>query len=130
LVLTLALPLKIFTKSEASHSQTSVGEFTTRINTKYTYTQLLSHFVRYITMNVFESRQLDRIIGLKWDEVTGYWRKLNNEELHNLYSSPNIITIFNQREWYDGEQGIHGRNEKFWSENLKGPDHLKAYMGE
>jgi hypothetical protein len=42
---------------------------------------------------VFENRVLRRIFGLKRDEVTGGWRKLYNEELHNLYSSPNIIRI-------------------------------------
>jgi hypothetical protein len=40
---------------------------------------------------VFENRVLRRIFGLKRDEVTGEWRKLHNEELHNLYSSPDII---------------------------------------
>jgi hypothetical protein len=40
---------------------------------------------------VFENRLLRRIFGLKRDEVTGGWRKLHNEELHNLYSSPSII---------------------------------------
>jgi hypothetical protein len=40
---------------------------------------------------MFENRVLRRIFGLKRDEVTGEWRKLHNEELHNLYSSPNII---------------------------------------
>jgi hypothetical protein len=39
---------------------------------------------------VFENRVLRRIFGPKRDEVTGGWRKLHNEELHNLYSSPNI----------------------------------------
>jgi hypothetical protein len=34
-----------------------------------------------------------RIFGPKRDDVTGDWRKLHNEELHNLYSSPNIIII-------------------------------------
>jgi hypothetical protein len=33
----------------------------------------------------------DRIFGPKMDDVTGQWRKLHNEELHNLYSSPGII---------------------------------------
>jgi hypothetical protein len=37
---------------------------------------------------VFENRVLRRIFGLKRDEVTGEWRKLHNEELHDLYSSP------------------------------------------
>jgi hypothetical protein len=36
---------------------------------------------------------LRRIFGPKKDEVTGDWRKLHNEELHDLYSSPSIITI-------------------------------------
>jgi hypothetical protein len=40
---------------------------------------------------VFENRVLRRIFGPKRDEVTGEWRKLHSEELHNLYSSPNII---------------------------------------
>jgi hypothetical protein len=40
---------------------------------------------------VFENRMLRRIFGLKRDEVTGEWRKLHNEELNDLYCSPNII---------------------------------------
>jgi hypothetical protein len=40
---------------------------------------------------VFENRVLRRIFGPKTDEVTGKWRKLHNEELHILYSSPDII---------------------------------------
>jgi hypothetical protein len=37
---------------------------------------------------VFENKVLRRIFGPKRDEVTGGWRKLHNEELHDLYSSP------------------------------------------
>jgi hypothetical protein len=40
---------------------------------------------------VFENRVLRRIFGLKREEVTGEWRKLYNEELHNLYSFPDIM---------------------------------------
>jgi hypothetical protein len=40
---------------------------------------------------------LRRIFGLKRDEVTGGWRKLHNEELHNLYSSPSIIRMIKSR---------------------------------
>jgi hypothetical protein len=46
---------------------------------------------------VFENRVLRRIFGPKRDEVTGEWRKLHNEELHDLYSSPSIITIIMSR---------------------------------
>jgi hypothetical protein len=46
---------------------------------------------------VFENRVLRRIFGPKRDEVTGEWRKLYNEELHNLYSSPNIIRMIKSR---------------------------------
>jgi hypothetical protein len=37
------------------------------------------------------------IFGLKRDEVTGDWRKLHNEELHNLYSSPSIIRMIKSK---------------------------------
>jgi hypothetical protein len=40
---------------------------------------------------------LRRIFGPKRDEETGSWRKLHNEELHNLYSLPNIIRIIKSR---------------------------------
>jgi hypothetical protein len=46
---------------------------------------------------VFENRVLRRILGPKRDDVTGEWRKLHNEELHDLYSSPSIITIIKAR---------------------------------
>jgi hypothetical protein len=42
-------------------------------------------------LRVFENGVLRRIFGPKRDEVTGEWRKLYNEELHHLYSSPNIV---------------------------------------
>jgi hypothetical protein len=42
-------------------------------------------------LRVFENRVLRRIFGPKMEEVTGKWMKLHNEELHNLYSSPDII---------------------------------------
>jgi hypothetical protein len=46
---------------------------------------------------VFENRVLRRIFGPKRDEVTGEWRKLHNEELHILYSSPDIIRQIKSR---------------------------------
>jgi hypothetical protein len=46
---------------------------------------------------VFENGVLRRIFGPKRDEVTGEWRKLHKEELHDLYSSPNIIKIMKSK---------------------------------
>jgi hypothetical protein len=46
---------------------------------------------------MFENRVLRRIFGAKRDEMTGDWRKLHNEELHNLYSSSNIIRMVKSR---------------------------------
>jgi hypothetical protein len=46
---------------------------------------------------VFENRVLRRIFGPTRDEVTGEWKKLHNEELHILYSSPNIIRKIKSR---------------------------------
>jgi hypothetical protein len=46
---------------------------------------------------VFENRVLRGIFGPKRDEVTGDWRKLHNEELHNLYSSLDIIRMIKSR---------------------------------
>jgi hypothetical protein len=46
---------------------------------------------------VFENRVLRRILGLKRDEVMGCWRKLHNDELHNLYSSPSQIRMKKSR---------------------------------
>jgi hypothetical protein len=44
-------------------------------------------------LRVFENRVLRRIISPKRYEVTGEWRKLHNEELHDLYSSPNVARV-------------------------------------
>jgi hypothetical protein len=60
---------------------------------------------------VFENRVLRRIFGPKRDEVTGEWRKLHSEELHNLYSSPDIIRHVKSNE-VGGACGTHGRGEK------------------
>jgi hypothetical protein len=46
---------------------------------------------------VFENWALRRIFGPKRDDVTGEWRKLHNEELHDLYSSPSIIRIMKSK---------------------------------
>jgi hypothetical protein len=46
---------------------------------------------------VFQNRVLRRIFGPKGDEATGEWRRLHNEELNDLYSSPNIIRVIKSR---------------------------------
>jgi hypothetical protein len=48
-------------------------------------------------LRVSENRVLRRIFGPKRDEVTGEWRKMHNRELHNLYSSPDIIRQIRSR---------------------------------
>jgi hypothetical protein len=48
-------------------------------------------------LRVFGNRVLKRILGPKRDEMTGEWRKLHNEELRDLYSSPSIIRMIKSR---------------------------------
>jgi hypothetical protein len=51
----------------------------------------VSHTKDENRLRVFDNRVIRRIFGPKKAEVTGKWRKFHNEELYNLYSSPNII---------------------------------------
>jgi len=88
---------------------------------------------------VFENRVLRRIFGPKREEVTGEWRKLLNEELNDLYSSPNIVKILKSRmRWaghvsrmgerrgvfrvlvgkYEGKRPL-GRPRRRWKYNIK-----------
>jgi len=48
-------------------------------------------------LRVVENMVLRRIFGPRRDEVTGEWRRLHNEELSDLYSSPNIVRVINSR---------------------------------
>jgi hypothetical protein len=48
-------------------------------------------------LRLFENRVLRKIFEPKMDEVTGEWRKLHNEELNHLYSSPNIVRVIKSR---------------------------------
>jgi len=48
-------------------------------------------------LRVFENMVLRRIFGPTREEVTGEWRRLHNEELNDLYSSPNIVRVINSR---------------------------------
>jgi hypothetical protein len=70
---------------------------------------------------------LRRIFGSKRDEVSGGWRKLHNEELHNLYSSPNIITMIKSRtmKWVGHvvRMGIREMHISYWWESQKERNH-------
>jgi hypothetical protein len=76
-------------------------------------------------LRVFENRVLRRVFGYKRDELKGEWRKLHNEELHNLYSFPDIIRQVKSRRmrWavhVTGEKSLQGfggkarRKETTW----------------
>jgi hypothetical protein len=70
---------------------------------------------------------LRRIFGPKRDEVTGDWRKLHNEELYNLYSSPNIIRMIKSRRmrWpgHVARMGRRGMHIGHWWESQKERDY-------
>jgi hypothetical protein len=89
---------------------------------------------------VFENRVMRRIFGLKRNEVTGGWRKLHNEELHKLYSSPSVIRMIKSRRmrwaghvaWMGEKRNAYrilagkpegkrplGRPRRMWANNIK-----------
>jgi len=78
-------------------------------------------------LRLFENMVLRRIFGSRWDEVTGEWRRLHNEELNDLYSSSNIVWVIKSRRirWaghvarMGEERGCIGR----WWGNRRERDH-------
>jgi hypothetical protein len=69
---------------------------------------------------VFEKSVLRRIFGPKRDEIIRAWRKLHDEELHNSYSSPNIIRIIMSRKMKKGRNvACMGPKRNAWSGNHK-----------
>jgi hypothetical protein len=74
---------------------------------------------------VFENRVLRRIFGPKRGEVTGEWRKLHNEEFHDLYSAPSIIRIIkaSRMRWAGNEAGMGRRGTRigcWWESQREG----------
>jgi hypothetical protein len=68
-------------------------------------------------VRVFENSLLRRIFGLKRDEITRGWRKLHNEELHDLHSSPSVKIIKSRRMSGQGiwhEWGRRGTCVGYW----------------
>jgi PAS domain-containing protein len=63
---------------------------------------LVSNINSKYRLKVFWNRVLRRIFGLKRAEIIGGWRKLHNEELHNLYSLPSIIRMIERRMRWQG----------------------------
>jgi hypothetical protein len=89
-------------------------------------------------LRVFENMELRGIFGPKRDEVIGGWRKLHNEELHNLYGSQSIIRIIKTRRWAGHVAGMGekrdtyrilvrkpegkrplGRRRRMWEDNIR-----------
>jgi hypothetical protein len=74
---------------------------------------------------VLENRVLRRMFGLRKDEVTGGWRRLHNEELRDLYSSPSIIRMINSRRMRWAEQVARMEAKINTWESQRERDHLE-----
>jgi hypothetical protein len=78
-----------------------------------------------LTLRVFENKVLRRIFGPKRDEVMGEWRKIHNEELRNLYSSPSTIRIMKSRSMWCAGHVVRKREMciGYWWESQRKRDH-------
>jgi hypothetical protein len=80
-------------------------------------------------LRVFENRVLRRIFGHKRDEVTGGWRKLHNEELHGLYSSPRIVRVIKARRMRWAGHVVHKGEVRGASNILVGKPEGRRLLG-
>ena len=80
-------------------------------------------------LRVFENRVLRRIFGPKRDGVTGEWRKLHNDELNDLYCSPNIIQVIKsermRQAWHVAHTGEGRGASRVWVGKPEGKNHLE-----
>jgi len=78
-----------------------------------------------LRLRVFENRVLRRVFGHEKDEVTGEWRKLHNEELNDLYCSPNIVGVIKSRRmrWTGHVARMGEAYTGFWWGNLREGEH-------
>jgi hypothetical protein len=76
-------------------------------------------------LKVFENRVLKKTFGPKTDEVRGNWRRLHNEELYDLYSSPNILVIKSRRMRWAGYMTRMGDRRGAHREDLRERVHLE-----
>ena len=81
-------------------------------------------------LRLFESRVLRRIFGLKRDEVTGDWRKLRNEELNDLYCSPNIVRVIKSRRLRWAEHVAHVGRRGVYRVLVGKPERKRPATGE
>ena len=76
-------------------------------------------------LRVFKNRVLRRIFGPKMDEVIGELRKLHNEELNDMYSSPNIVRGDQFEKGMSGAFNTYEVEKRFCWGNLRERDHMK-----